>query len=333
MNRVKERYEIDFRGFGRHTTDPVGEISAADMMIWRQACSVLKNVRYDNPDAIELTVDWSEAAAFSEETYRISKLTPKELIEYYRNLNRSRATPKIKFDIDTTNHGPIYVEYLIHQAFLALNLSCPGSFECYRAFGSVEKGLDIEINLSATLYDVALMDSGRAGIIVRKDLSLAKTWNWLCEVTTPSQQIARTRIERVLYGLLNLAREDAYNPDCLMWLTHIMEGLYDTSIGASYNSLKRRAQDVLSIPERKKKEFSKELRHFYDVRSAFVHGALDIEHPLGIDSWDKTCNTYRGVLAEAIGFAMTVAISTIQVLIENNWSSLSFNETLVGNKI
>jgi hypothetical protein len=326
---MPQHFEITLQGFGRHVTNPVKDISDADIKIWMQATDVLNEFLYNTPEVVLLTFDWSEIVACCEETYRISGLSLQALVKYYSSSEAEKSrNPKIKITVTSKNFSNSHIEYFLYQAFLGLNLSCPSSLDFYRT-----QTADFQINLSATLFDVALLDSDQHGIHIRKDLALAKTWKWLGSVTSPNRQIARSGIERALFGLLNLSTEDAYNPDSLMWLTYILEGLYDTSIGASFNSLKTRAIKVLNIPEKKRKAFSQNLRNFYDVRSAFVHGGLDVEHPLGIDGWDKSCDDYRSTLLEAIGFAMLVAISTIQVMIENNWERLSFDEVWRGCEI
>ena len=145
------------------------------------------------------------------------------------------------------------------------------------------------------------------------------------------KQIASCRSERALFAILHICSIDT-GVNSLIWIAHALEALYDTKIGRSFNDLFERSVRLLEIPLEKRKSFKKELREFYDLRSAFVHGGLDISHPISEEFRDVGDKLYGRVL-HSCEFGAALVISTMQAFITNGWSEITYKEELVGHII
>jgi hypothetical protein len=77
----------------------------------------------------------------------------------------------------------------------------------------------------------------------------------------------------------------------------------------------------------------KRLRELYDLRSAFVHGGLEIGHPIHSEVIDNRLDVQYGPLLNANQFGFSLLLSSIQDTIGRHWVEPRFTETLSGSSI
>ncbi len=174
MPRVIEKYSLYFEWFG-------GEFGAyeeirypLDVKSWESAVySLSKKEFIDNGNKFKIMIDWSKAL----EDYRRSekfiqkiKLKPKTKKEAKRVLDliqpkpisipcivhiESRKKKKLKRE-----SSRFFVWYFLHEVFLLLNLSSPGSANFYSLkIPSKTKYTKTDLNLSAAYFELAWIRS------------------------------------------------------------------------------------------------------------------------------------------------------------------------------
>lgn len=86
----------------------------------------------------------------------------------------------------------------------------------------------------------------------------------------------------------------------------------------------------LELPLVNSRKLKKKIRDFYEIRSRFVHGELDISHPTNNDILDKSLDSYTNNLLENYYFGFSIVLATIQKMIANNWNEIRFSENYTG---
>lgn len=346
MPKITERYSLNFKSIGP-VYGPHEEIrSPKNVKSWESAIQLLNSKYFIvNGNKITINIDWSKAVEDSRKDQEfIEKIDvkPKTKKEAKRVLDLVQPKPytiPCKVHIDTRKKKKLeqefsrfYVWYYLHEVFLLLNLSSPGCANFYSlqvpSKGDYNK---TNLNLSADFFELAWIRS-----IDEKDFDvgyvpLEKVLKWYNHFQVHFKQIASCRTERALFAILHVCSNDA-GVNSVIWIAHALEALYDTKIGRSFNDLFERSVKLLEIPLEKRKSFKKELREFYDLRSAFVHGGLDISHPISEEFRDFEDKLYERALY-ACEFGAALVISTMQALITHGWSEITYKEELVGHII
>jgi hypothetical protein len=70
--------------------------------------------------------------------------------------------------------------------------------------------------------------------------------------------------------------------------------------------------------------------NFYDVRSRFVHGDFEIQHPCGNEMLDKEVDAFFDKLIEPYELAFSIVLATLQKMIESSWNDFVFSEIFYG---
>ena len=188
------------------------------------------------------------------------------------------------------------------------------------------------MNLSCYPIELAIILSRQLGWPVIKDIEMGLVHSWLKSLKLETKQVAQSRIERVLFALLNALHGNTEITH-ILWLLHSLEAFYDTPVIEVVKNLRNRAFKWLSVPENNKKAIKKEFANFYGVRSSFVHGAFDIIHPLKNERIDKNVDIQYDKIYRASHFGLAMLIASIQSLIENNYYELNFDEIIQGMSI
>lgn len=303
--------------------------------------SVLSNIHLVSGEHdITAVIDWSDYIKKAERNYCIEGKSFHEAIKYYKELPENEREAKVNCeitfksisDMEAANNRSAshYMQMIFHHIFLAMNISCPGSFELYNTKYVVNKNENHTFKVSSYQIGFAFSQSVRDKWPLIERISLDKTWCWLInEANVSLHQIAKLPIERSLYALLHSCTNADYSPSSLLWVSHCIEGIYKTPRTGIVESLKRRSFIVLGEPPTHKKNFKKSFDKFYGQRSAFVHGTLDICHPANNDLLDDNYDDYIDNLRESHQFGLLIYLASLQILVKNNIVSFEFHEKLV----
>ncbi|MDR6477145.1 hypothetical protein C8K18_10367 [Paraburkholderia sp. GV068] len=226
-----------------------------------------------------------------------------------------------------------FLDTFVHEIFLIANLSVPGSADFYSAsIARPNQRHSTEVRLSAFAFDCGWTDSLDGEWPSLQALPREDVCRWFEALNIGYKQRAETGIERALYVLLHLARDDT-RIDSVTWLFHGLEALVSTKVGESVSGLVRRLAAVLDLDELSQKRLNKRLRQLYDWRSSFVHGGYAVPHPASSEVIDRRLDAHLMELHNLRQFGASLLIATLQALIKKRIVELRFDEQLVTTTI
>ena len=110
----------------------------------------------------------------------------------------------------------------------------------------------------------------------------------------------------------------------LVWNAHALESLYGKPKYQISKTLWRRISLFLELPDNEQEYFTNRFREFYSLRSRFVHGELDISHPLENNVLDHRIFDKEGYILDNVGFSFCIIIATLQKMIKSDLKTLKF---------
>jgi hypothetical protein len=349
MSVITKKITLRFPMFDRCYGDYI-LITEEFSKVWREVPAVLSEIKQETDfGLLSITLDWEKHIPmiiennlknfYTLEDYLLGKFTEEEFLANNINDNFIDLDCYIKLNNLNNNRRELnerenriinyYVENILFQIFLAMNLSTPGSFNSYSRELLAEAGLEI-YELSSSSIESAWINSINDGWPQISRLELGEVWRWIQSLGLGSRQIAQNRTERALFSILHLCKDGKVNPTQLIWISLALEALYDTPKAQINKILLERIFLFLGIPEDNKKKFKKKIREFYDLRSRFVHGELDIDNPLANNILDNKLYDYESIILEYCDFGLSIVIATLQKMIKNQWVNLVFKESYIG---
>lgn len=235
----------------------------------------------------------------------------------------------IKDDTIRTRHYSHLIDAYIHYVFLAANIASPGCISFYSS--ELKHSSLAEINnkfmLSGDTYGLMIATkNSNWPEICNLDINDVKVW--LEKVGYGIKQIATTRTDKTLFSFLYLSTTNEWLLDGVLWISYALEGLYDTPAFNIKSAITKRIALLHGMPTAAVK---KKLSRFYDIRSSFFHGRMKIPHPMhnevldqSLWDWDESDDV------DCVALAGRVVIASIQQLVKNNFSHLTFTESLNG---
>jgi hypothetical protein len=230
-------------------------------------------------------------------------------------------------------YAPFFAESTIYDAFVTMNIAVPGCFNAWRVkFVDRKRRLPSELNLSAFYFDNAWFDTYDGKWPKVTAMPIGQVSTWFARVRRGVNQVPESRMEKVVFALMHICKGNS-SPETIIWIFHALETLFDTRAGENFRALLTRIQLLLQPDDKQFATLKKRLRELYDLRSAFVHGGLEVGHPIHSEVIDKRLDEQYGRLLNANLFGFTLLLSSIQNTIGRNWVEPRFNETLTGSAI
>lgn len=343
---IDYEYKLKFNHFGRMFGDFEEIINPAIAETWALASKILCNKTYKSEAGeIKIYADWQVLSHRKEELLEFDKTNPKQLLEYIKKLKEHikpftidvvLTVPFEKKQQDSIQFDPYqgYIEHFLYEVFLIVNIACPGACDFNSLEISCKGGSDIysalNVKLSPYFFEWAWIESLNRRWPVVQHMDLAKTKIWYYRTQLQTKLIAHSSVESAMLALLHICSERYLSPATVVWLTHGLEAIFDTRIGESFSGLLRRINLLVKVPEEYRKVLKKNLREFYDLRSAFVHGGHKLAHPLPDDGIDKEFQGYFSRILNASNFSATIYVAVLQELVRRNWIQIEFKERIVG---
>ena len=240
---------------------------------------------------------------------------------------------EIEFSVKVHSNKPVdsvktYFDNFLYSMFLAFNLSAPSSFSV-KDWSS--KNVSFGINeLDGTLLEGVWLVGITNNWPSIVGIPINRTWDWIVNLQIAQKQLAVSNTEKALFAFIHACKCSPTDPASLIWLAHALEALYDTPSNAVTKTLQDRICIFLSEKILNVKEFKKSIRKFYELRSRFVHGDLEIPLPTLNETLDASVDDYIRMSANAYDFAFNIVIVTIQKMILNNWKTINFREIFDG---
>jgi len=335
MSPVCSTYILKVDWLGRSCVEHSDIIDPAYIDSWHDACLILSEARYELfGDSVRVQVAWDQAreglqAIFDDEVSANQAVHPQPVfveckVEVPQHAEKPTKTP--------AQQGLYYLEVFLHDVFLAMNLSSPGSCD-FRLSSLSESGhkLNGTLGLNSYWFEDAWVSSLDRGWPLIRHLPLRQVVTWQQSLHIGACQLARSPIERAIFSVLNLCRREPLDLDCLVWLAHALEALYDTRAALVLEHLSRRIKQLLDPPLDRDKQIRKQIREFYERRSSFVHGSMAIPHPLQNDILAPNVLDHLEEVMVSINFGFELVLATLQKYVTENWTRVCFRETYEGS--
>lgn len=92
--------------------------------------------------------------------------------------------------------------------------------------------------------------------------------------------------------------------------------------------LKDRIFILLDTPIENRKGINKKLNDFYNLRSRFLHGDINIDNSINNDILDENASSSLNEIIDSNDIAMSIIISSLQYLIRHDKQELIFKEII-----
>ena len=342
---IKKYFKIDINSFGRDFGEHKKLMYDIDSSIWKTASTELKSrsFRIDSTN-VTIEIDFSRAVEYTDYWYNIFS-TQSGLDRLINNPGSIKCIP-VFFEAIVTIHDSHtdyfayrniiinYLKYFLHEIFLLTNLSSPGSSN----FSSTTISSPSEINTQSISLSCYIFEQSWHKSLDKKwptvtHLPLDIVTRWYNSLEIGTSQVGRNKLQKALFAILHIAKQDSFEPGSLIWLSHALEALYDVPPALSYNYLERRMLEFLQAPKKKETSLGKNIRLFYDEKNAFAHGAMEVIHPMGSVLSDNSLNDiekYEKKLVTAFDFASLLLIATLQEFIARGWKDIVFKDRYFG---
>jgi hypothetical protein len=323
------------------------EIDALHIEHWKMAIKLLRSQTYAIDGLrVNVEVDWRPVLTRLYRDYDVMKVhypVAGKSEGHERWLFSSRpvrvnATVTSEFKTKSSKGNPrsqAFAESFIYDFFLMMNISAPGSCNFSQATlqsdekrsprSSIGKFL-----LSEIYFDFAFFLARADGWPTLTVLPLDTVVRWYSSIRSGVTQIPMNRMEKVLFAMFHIAAYTEPSPAEVIWVFNAMETLFDTKVGENFRVLVERINLLLSPKPKQYKLLRTKLRELYNLRSAFVHGGLEVAHPMHNEVLDRRVNARVRNQMGAAGFGFEVLLASLQIVINNGWREPIFTEKLAG---
>jgi hypothetical protein len=314
--------------------------------VWDSIPKLFSDVKYKTDKGnIYIQIDWERYIAKCKEVYNknISMAEYRKLSEDERATLEIGVLTNIMDYVECTasiDNNAIsreikcrivqdYIEKFFYDIFVVANISAPGCCNLYKMNYIVDDSIERQIDLYSGQFESAWkwsIDNKWPDI---QYIPLMKVWDWYNNLGIGTRQIARTKLERVLFALLHFSTSGDISAINMIWLAHALESLFDTPEALISQTLKNRIFLVLQEPKNIK-TIKKKINEFYQLRSSFVHGDFDINHPLSNTLFEDELFEYGNKIIDVEYTAISIIVATLQKMVNNNWSNIEFAERYDG---
>jgi hypothetical protein len=307
---------------------------------WTSASTILKKFSFrDGRKSITVTADWRPIVRRLErdlvatrkiEDFISARRSETELTTALAKLSDSKI--RIRLTVEPIDEAECYAEAFIHDVYLMMNIAAPGSLNLYKAClkqDFLDRRAQHTISLSNMYFAIAWLDRNRNRWPKATRLPLPDVVSWYSKVRTGAYQTPRNRMEKVLFALLHLGTTED-TPATVVWLFNGLETLFGTRPGDNRRALFERAKLLLQPNEKEQRYLRNNLDKLYKIRSSFVHGGMEVVHPMHNELLDPAVEKKWSELSAACEFGFRLLLAALQRTIENGWTAPKFKEVLEG---
>lgn len=296
---------------------------------------------------IDISVDWSKAIDDYDNNLKNNFFMDQAHILYELEKNKYKSISEFlnKHDIPSSTEifftlsikesdGNTLMPYEIEQTFcnflyhlfLILNLSCPGFLDLYSAELNTE--FSTKYNISNHYFKDCWYSNDWPSITY---IPVHIVKEWYDKLGLWDTIKSKSRLEKCIFSLLHFCEEEKISPSKIVWLAHAIESIFEIPQSSILQTMKERILIVLSNEnDVNHKIILKKLNEFYQYRSNFVHGNLDIFIPSESIIDVEGNEDYLGKLFETEEFAFKILTATLQRMILAGWSTFNFKTIVTG---
>lgn len=209
----------------------------------------------------------------------------------------------------------------INDLRIAINIAFPGFFYTHGGYIYVDnkKYDDLETSISGALLGAILGAREKQWPKV-KILPIKQTWNWVLKRKDFINAIGSKPIERALSAFTHIF--DANNYEDLFYSLIGIEAIYTSGKQGILEQLREKSVAIFGEPENYKNSLSK----MYDIRSRFIHGALNFPSKYyiydGIEEFDEFM---MKEYSQCLEMAEALLVATIQQFVINDAEDLNYH--------
>ena len=159
------------------------------------------------------------------------------------------------------------------------------------------------------------------------DVSFEQAWNWVYKIFSLNSDVSYSRVSRALaaYSMIACGAEEQRSQLLLFWAMMGLEALYCEGSEGFRHQIFEKSQVVLG-PIKENKKISKKM---YDIRSKYVHGAMDIPYVFSHNYESIGVDKFREEIYRAESIAIKMLISSLQFMVLTNKDELDFKYSLL----
>ncbi|XGW00061.1 MAG: hypothetical protein ACAF41_14140 [Leptolyngbya sp. BL-A-14] len=348
MAQAPAVFRVQFNSLLRNFTRLRGDINA-----WNLLIDNLPSVSFHSPHSTTtVEIDWKDSKEFiverNSQYFDSTEINTKEkydgmiekMNEYIRRSEAGLVRKDLEIELSVYSSDVDefrdmgYVINVLYQIFLTMNLAIPGSCDFYSVevhSNSLEASnfsKKKRLWLAGSTFEGAIESQKRLGWQILQDLPILKVLQWIQRIGVAESNFARSTTERAIYGMLHVCNQPDLSPSEVVWLAQALEALFDTPKAGISKILRDRIFLVLGEPTENLKKIKKAINTFYDYRSRYVHGEIEIPNPMSIRLSDSSLDKFQEELMEHIDFAMLLIVSALQRLILLDGSAFEFLESV-----
>lgn len=218
-----------------------------------------------------------------------------------------------------TNFNNSYIALSLLHMFFIVNISLPGLVD-------LKKDNFTPTPLHAISLGEAWTFNNELGLELINFIELSSTVKWFNSLNLNTKQIATNNTERAIFAIFHIVDSFHLSSSSVLWISQALESLYDVPKGLILNTLVNRIILFLEIPNDKQKITKKALNMFYEYRSRFVHGDLNISLPLNNDILDDNFDSYFDDLLNILRIGLFFLVATFQKMIRDDIKEIKFKE-------
>jgi hypothetical protein len=319
--------------------DPPQEYLASIVRLWSNLPQSLRERTYEyqgrrltvqldpSPIHTKLREQAKICAIYSSPKPRVSKAAIKSLFK--------KITVPVEVTVSGGGKSPTYrpfaesfVEAYFYDLFLILNIALPAAANFSNIFvvDPEHPWSKDQLGLSTFYFETAaLREDGSWPRLTALDLSDVVQWFSLAR--NGASQIPSNPIEKAMFALLHLCRSQG-GPEDVIWIFYALESLLETRPGENFAALVDRIALLLEPNEREFTCLRKNFRKLYDLRSSFVHGGLEILHPMHNEVLDKRVESSYISTLRISEFGAALLLACLQRYAKEKWLQVRYSTTL-----
>ena len=298
------------------------------LALWKELPPFAKQFEFAVNDVKHTAkIDWSSVTTLYEaqlDHYLSTSHIENRRSELHRLFFKEAKIP-IEIDCDDSeslNLSLFSLESFLYDLFFVLNLSLPGSADFLNVrVGYSGAKIESDLKLSSYYFLDAFCTSDLWPKLnfIGPEIAL----DWYRKVRGGLNQLPSNPAESAIFSILHICRSDG-RPEDIIWIFYAFESLFQTRPGENKSAIIERVCLLLNPTDKQKKLLSKNLEDMYKYRSKFVHGGLQVIHPMHNEVVDSKVNDEYGKIVELSMFGFRLLIACLQSLIQKKWAGVQF---------
>ena len=325
--------------FALNLDDEDGDLAYLEEIVsfWMRPheCIKRRQASHDGCDAT-VTFDWTPVGPLLARQLHMSRLlrqAPRELPPDWWEIYSAELRIGVKVEIEGSNklskhdwYADFFVENALYDLFIITNLALPSAAD-FNTLRLEQTGRTTHdpLSLSAHYLDDYFARSLTWPRLAKIDVSTVD--HWYKGIRNGVAQVPETPVERAIFALLHVCLSTG-RPEDLVWLFYGFESLFQTRTGENFSALLDRISLILSPTEDQLMILRKQLRAMYEHRSSFVHGGLQVIHPLHSDSIDPRAQSKYSDIVDLSVFGTRLLVACLQRYVTENWRTVKFKTSV-----